>query len=93
MPTLYIIVNDMSSLGRFFSRLRFELSFISIHLIYMSASFTLRASNLATFSLDQLSSRAKRGDLMSIRTGMGLPLSLRSSQRRLQQPQLVNNPG
>jgi hypothetical protein len=30
---------------------------------------------------------------MFMRTGMGLPLSFLSSQRRLQQPRLVNNPG
>jgi len=42
MPTLYIIINDMSSLGRFFSRSRFELPLMFIH--SMSASFTLWAS-------------------------------------------------
>jgi hypothetical protein len=59
----------------------------------MSASFTFQASNLTTLSLDQLSSRAKRGDLMFVRKGMGLPLSLLSSQRRIQQPRLVNDQG
>jgi len=31
MPTLYIIFNDMNSLGRIFSKSRFTLSFKSIH--------------------------------------------------------------
>jgi hypothetical protein len=152
MPTLYIIFNDMSSLGRFFSRSRFKLSFMSIHyskstlegeplrippsngrLIFDRApclpfSGGIKANALrprghtpldspdnlfsATSSSEQIvgmfypsgeqsddliirsmSSRAKRGDLMSLRTGMGLPLSLLSSQRCLQQPRLVNNPG
>jgi hypothetical protein len=35
MPTLYIIFNDMSSLGRFFSRSRFELSLMLIHSLYI----------------------------------------------------------
>jgi len=34
MPTLYIIFNDMSSLGRLFSRSRFELSLLSIKSLY-----------------------------------------------------------
>jgi len=35
----------------------------------------------------------ERGNLMPLRKGMGLPLSLLSSQQSLQQPRLVNNPG
>jgi len=35
MPTLYIVFNDMSSLGRFFSRSRFKLSFMSINSFYV----------------------------------------------------------
>jgi hypothetical protein len=39
------------------------------------------------------SNRRERGDLMPLRKSMGLPLSLLSSQRCLQHPRLVNNPG
>jgi len=35
MPTLYIIFNDMSSLGRFFSRSRFELPLMFIQSFYV----------------------------------------------------------
>jgi len=66
----------------------------------MSASFSLRASRShriyfvkAQSRWMTTSSRVKRGDLMSMRKGMGLPYSLLSSQRRLRQPRLVNNPG
>jgi len=41
----------------------------------------------------RLSSRAKRGDLIMIHQKHEIATSLRSSQRHLQQPRLVNNPG
>jgi len=35
MPTLYIIFNNMSSLGRFFSKSSFRLFFMSINPFYV----------------------------------------------------------
>jgi hypothetical protein len=92
MPTLYIIFNDMSFLDRFFSKSRFKLSFMSIHSIYVGIFYPSGEQSDDLF-IRSMSSRAKRGDLMPLRKGMGLPLLLLSLQRRLQQPQLVNNPG
>jgi hypothetical protein len=71
MPTLHIIFNDMSSLGRFFSRLRFKLSFISIYSYYMSAFSTLRASksdDLFFLNKIVIASRAWRSHSVSLIT-------------------------
>jgi len=41
MPTLYIIFNDMSSLGRFFSESRFKFSLLSIYSLYVGIFYPL----------------------------------------------------
>jgi len=92
MPTLYIISNDMSSLCRIFSKSRFMLSFMSTHSIYVVIFYPSGEQSDDLF-IRSMSSRAKRGDLIFLRKCMGLPLSFLSSQRCLQQPRLVNNPG
>jgi len=92
MPSQNIIFNDMSTLGRFFSKLKLKLSFMSIHSVSVGIFYPLGEQSDDLF-IRSMSSRAKRGDLMFLRKGMGLPLSFLSSQRSLQQPRLVNNPG
>jgi hypothetical protein len=102
MPTLYIIFNDMSSLGRLFSRSRFKLSLLFIHSLYVGIftpsgePVSLHLLCCGPIAVDDhviTSDRRERGDLMPLRKGMRLPLSLLSSQRSLQQPRLVNYPG
>jgi len=92
MPIRYIIFNDMSSLSGFFSRSKFELPFMSINSFYCGIFYPSGEQSDDLF-IRLMSSRAKRGDLMFMRKGMGLPLSFLSSQQSLQQPRLVNNPG
>jgi len=102
MPPLNIIFNDMSTLGRFFSKSKFKLSFMSINSLYVGIFYlsgeplSLHLLCCGPIAVDDhviTSDRRERGDLMMIRKRMRLPLSLRSSQRCLQQPRLVNNTG
>jgi hypothetical protein len=72
----------MSSLCEFFSASRFKLYFMDINSLYVGIFYPSGEQSDDLF-IKSMSSRAKRGDLMSLRKGMGLPLSLLSSQRRL----------
>jgi hypothetical protein len=76
MPTLDIILSDMNSLGRFFSKSRLKLSFMSIHSFYVGIFYPLgepislhllRCGPIAVDDHVITSNRRERGDLMMIR--------------------------
>ncbi len=67
-----------------------KLLFILIGIFYLMAS---RSDDLCYDKIVITSDRRECGDLMMIRQRHEIATSLRSSQRRLRQPRLVNNQG
>jgi hypothetical protein len=83
MPTLNIIFNDMSTLGRFFSKSKFKLSFMSINSLYVGIFYLSGEQSDDLFFKKNCHRERSVAISYCIANCTRLPLLLLSSQRRL----------